>query len=44
MRRIGEVIKVRPGYLQQYIDYHKNPWPEVDEMIYKCNIRIYCNY
>lgn len=41
MRRIGEVIKVRSGCLQTYIDYHRNPWPEVDEMIYKCNIRNY---
>lgn len=41
MKRIGEMIKIRPEHLQEYIDYHSNPWPEVDEMIRQCHIQNY---
>ncbi len=41
MRRIGEMIKVRPEKLEEYKAYHANPWPEVTAMIEACNIRNY---
>lgn len=44
MKRIGEIIKIRPGCLEKYIAYHKRPWPEVDKMIYQCGIRNYRIY
>ena len=33
MKRIGQVIKVKPEYLEKYKALHANPWPEVNEMI-----------
>lgn len=41
MKRIGEMIKVRPEKLEEYKAYHANPWPEVTAMIEACNIRNY---
>ncbi len=40
MKRVGQVIKVKPEYLEKYKALHANPWPEVNEMIKKCNIQI----
>ena len=44
MKRIGQVIKVKPEYLEKYKTLHANPWPEVNEMIKKCNISNYSIY
>lgn len=44
MRRIGEVIKIKPDKLEEYKRYHANPWPEINEMIKKCNIQNYSIY
>jgi L-rhamnose mutarotase len=44
MKRIGQVIKVKPEYLEKYKALHANPWPEVNEMIKKCNISNYSIY
>jgi L-rhamnose mutarotase len=44
MQRFGSVIKVRPEKLEEYKKLHKNPWPEVNKMIKKCNIRNYSIY
>ena len=41
MKRYGMVIKVRPEKLQEYINLHSKVWPEVLDMIKKCNIRNY---
>jgi L-rhamnose mutarotase len=41
MKRIGEVIKIKPDKLEEYKYHHKNPWPEVNEMIKICNIQNY---
>src|SRR5256885_10552895 len=41
MKRYGSVIGVRPEALQEYKKYHSEVWPEVLEMIRKCNIRNY---
>lgn len=41
MKRIGEVIHVKPGCLKEYAWHHAHPWPEVNAMIHECNIRNY---
>ena len=41
VQRFGQVIKVKKEGEQQYIDYHRNPFPGVNEMIKACNIRNY---
>ena len=44
MTRVGTVIGVKPEKLEEYKHLHANPWPEVIEMIKKCNIRNYSIY
>lgn len=44
MRRIGELIKIRPERLEEYKAYHADPWPEVNRMIKECNITNYSIY
>lgn len=44
MKRYGMVIKVRPEKLEEYKKLHANVWPEVLDMIKKCNIRNYSIY
>ena len=44
MKRYGQVIKVKPEYLEKYKALHANPWPEVNRMIQACNIRNYYIY
>lgn len=44
MRRFGQVIKLRPGNLEEYRRYHAAIWPQVAEMITACNIRNYSIY
>jgi len=41
MKRYGMVIKVRPERFDEYKKLHAAVWPEVLEMIRKCNIRNY---
>ena len=41
MQRYGAVIRLKPGVEEKYKDYHAHPWPEINEMIRKCNIRNY---
>ena len=41
MKRFGQVIKVKPEFLEKYKALHADPWPEVNEMIKKCNIQNY---
>lgn len=33
------IIKIRAGGLDEYVRLHKNVWPDVLEIIRKCNIR-----
>ena len=35
---------MKPEYLEKYKALHANPWPEVNEMIKKCNIQNYSIY
>lgn len=44
MKRIGEVIRIKPEGLEAYKRYHADPLPGVNEMIKACNIRNYSIY
>ncbi len=44
MKRYGSVIKVRPEVIGEYKRHHAAVWPEVLDMIRKCNIRNYSIY
>ena len=44
MKRYGSVIKVRTEKFEEYKKLHSSVWPEVLEMIKKCNIRNYSIY
>ena len=41
MKRYGSVIKVRPEAIAEYKRYHAAVWPDILNMIRKCNIRNY---
>jgi len=41
MKRYGQVIRVRPEKLEEYKRLHEAVWPEVLDMIRRCNIRNY---
>ena len=44
MKRYGSVIKVKPEALAEYKRYHATVWPDILDMIKKCNIRNYSIY
>jgi L-rhamnose mutarotase len=44
VKRYGMVIKVKPEKLQEYRKYHTDAWPDVLNMIRRCNIRNYSIY
>lgn len=44
MKRYGSVIGVRPEKLEEYKRLHASVWPEVLDMIKKCNIENYSIY
>ena len=44
MQRHGSVIRVKPEKLEEYTRYHAAVWPEILDMITKCNIRNYSIY
>ena len=41
MERHGSVIQVRQDKLEEYKAYHAKVWPEILDMIQRCNIRNY---
>jgi L-rhamnose mutarotase len=41
MKRFGQIIGVKPEHFESYKKYHAAVWPEILEMIKKCNIRNY---
>lgn len=41
MRRIGQIIGVKPGQIEAYERIHAAVWPEVLDMIRACNMRNY---
>ncbi len=44
MKRHGQLIKVKPGMLEEYTKYHAEVWPGILEKITECNIRNYSIY
>jgi L-rhamnose mutarotase len=44
MKRYGQLIGIKPEHLERYKKYHAAVWPEVLDMIRKCNIRNYTIY
>jgi L-rhamnose mutarotase len=44
MKRIGQVIKLKPESIEEYKKIHKKIWPGVAKIIYECNIRNYSIY
>jgi len=44
MKRYGQVIRLKPGVLEEYARYHATVWPEVLATITACNIRNYSIY
>lgn len=42
--RMGGVIKAKPEKIDYYKELHAAPWPEINAMIKKCNIRNYSIY
>jgi len=41
MKRMGQVIKVRPDKVEYYKELHAAVWPDVKRMIAECNITNY---
>ena len=44
MKRHGSIIRLKPDKLEEYKRYHASIWPEIADMIKKCNIRNYSIY
>lgn len=41
MQRLGMIIRLKPGCVQAYKEFHQAVWPEVLEKLSECNIRNY---
>ena len=41
MKRFGFVIRVGPGQIERYKEYHRHVWPEVLDAVHRSNIRNY---
>lgn len=41
MKRYGFVIRLDPHAIERYKAYHRDVWPEILDMIRRCNIRNY---
>jgi len=41
MQRMGMVIGIRPEHIARYKELHAEAWPEILDMISKCNITNY---
>ncbi len=44
MKRYGQIIKLNPDKEAYYKELHANAWPEILDMIKKCNIKNYSIY
>ena len=44
MKRIGQIIGIKPENLEKYKELHANIWPEITALITECNIRNYSIY
>jgi len=41
MKRVQQIVKVKPEKFEEYKRLHANIWPDVSKMIKECNIRNY---
>jgi L-rhamnose mutarotase len=41
MKRYGQIIQLKPEKEQEYKELHKKIWPEIEKLIYECNLRNY---
>jgi L-rhamnose mutarotase len=41
MRRVGQIIRIKPEHIEEYERIHAAVWPEVLATIHACNIRNY---
>jgi L-rhamnose mutarotase len=41
VRRFGQLIGIKPQHFERYKEYHMAVWPEVLDMIKKCNMQNY---
>lgn len=44
VKRLGQVIRVRPEAIAAYEDLHANPWPPVNAALRRANVRNYSIY
>ena len=44
MKRYGMILRLKPGAIEVYKEYHRAVWPEVLKKITECNIRNYSIY
>jgi len=44
MKRYGMILRLKPGAIDAYKEYHRAVWPEVLQKITECNIRNYSIY
>ena len=44
MERYGMILRLKPGFEEEYLEYHKAVWPEVLDLIRDCNVRNYSIY
>ncbi len=44
MKRVGQVIRLRPEKLEEYKELHANCWPGVLKMIHDANLRNFSIY
>jgi L-rhamnose mutarotase len=44
MKRVAQVIRVKPESYDAYVEYHQNVWPGVTERIRESNIQNYSIY
>ncbi|NLE38779.1 MAG: L-rhamnose mutarotase [Pirellulaceae bacterium] len=44
VKRVGSVIGLKKEKRDYYNELHANPWPEINAMLKKCNVRNYSIY
>ena len=44
MKRFGQIIKLKPERIEEYVELHASVWPDVTKAIEKSNIKNYSIY
>jgi len=39
MQRIGMIVGVRPELIEEYKEYHRSVWPEIEEILHRVGFR-----